>query len=39
MQDEESNGEAVKGMSTLDFFYYAVLISDSKESIPIYEMK
>ena len=39
MQDEESNGEAVKGMSTLDFFDYAVLISDSKESIPIYEMK
>lgn len=39
MQDEKSNGEAVKGMSTLDFLDYAVLISDSKESIPIYEMK
>lgn len=39
MQDEESNGEAVKGMSTLDFLDYAILISDSKESIPIFEMK
>ncbi|TCI84541.1 hypothetical protein [Tenacibaculum sp. M341] len=38
MQDEKSNGEAVKGMSTLAFLDYAVLISDSKESIPIYEM-
>jgi hypothetical protein len=26
-------------MSTLDFLDYAILISDSKESIPIYEMK
>jgi hypothetical protein len=39
MQDEKSNGKAVKGMSTLDFLDYAILISDSKESIPIYEMK
>lgn len=39
MEDEPSNGEAVKGMSTLDFLDYAVLISDSKESIPIFEMK
>ncbi len=39
MQDEKSNGEMVKGMSTLDFLDYAILISDSKESIPIYEMK
>ncbi len=39
MKDEKSNGEAVKGMSTLDFLDYAILISDSKESIPIYEMK
>ncbi|WP_282053372.1 hypothetical protein [Maribacter luteus] len=39
MQDEKSNGERVKGMSTLEFIDYAVLISDSKESIPIFEMK
>lgn len=39
MQDEKSNGEAVSGMSTLEFLDYAVLISNSKESIPIYEMK
>jgi hypothetical protein len=39
MKDEKSNGDAVKGMSTLDFLDYAILISDSKESIPIYEMK
>ncbi len=39
MQDEASNSEAVKGMSTLDFLDYAVLISDSKASTPIYEMK
>jgi hypothetical protein len=39
MQDEKSNGKAVKGMSTLDFIDYAILISDSKESKPIYEMK
>ena len=39
MQDEESNGEAVKGMSTLNFLDYAVLISDSKASTPIFEMK
>jgi len=39
MQDEKSNGEAVKGMSTLAFLDYAILISNSKESIPIYEMK
>ncbi|NRD24045.1 hypothetical protein HNV10_12365 [Winogradskyella litoriviva] len=39
MQDEASNSEAVKGMSTLDFLDYAILISDSKASVPIYEMK
>jgi hypothetical protein len=39
MLGEKSNGENVKGMSTLDFLDYAILISDSKESIPIYEMK
>jgi len=39
MKDKKSNGEAVKGKSTLDFLDYAILISDSKESIPIFEMK
>jgi hypothetical protein len=39
MIDEKSNGEDVKGMSTLDFLDYAILISNSKESTPIYEMK
>ena len=39
MPDEASNSEAVKGMSTLDFLDYAILISDSKASVPIYEMK
>jgi len=38
MQDEKSNGESVKGMSTLDFLDYAILISNSKASIPIYEI-
>jgi hypothetical protein len=39
MTDEKSNGDAVKGMSTLEFLDYALLISNSKESIPIFEMK
>ncbi len=39
MQDDPSNGEAVRGMSTLAFLDYAVLISDSKASTPIFEMK
>lgn len=39
MQDEKSNGEAVKGMPTTHFMDYAVLISNSKASTPIYEMK
>jgi hypothetical protein len=39
MTDHESNGAAVKGMSTLDFIDYAILISDSKASTPIFEMK
>lgn len=39
MTDEKSNGDAVNGMSTLDFLDYAVLISDSKASTPIFEMK
>lgn len=39
MEDEKSNGDAVKGMSTFDFLDYAILISNSKESIPIFEMK
>jgi hypothetical protein len=38
-EDEKSNGNAVKGMSTLGFLDYAILISNSKESIPIFEMK
>lgn len=39
MTDSPSNTEAVKGMSTLDFLDYAILISDSKASVPIFEMK
>ena len=38
MADEKSNGEAVQGMATLDFLDYALLISDSRESIPIFEL-
>jgi hypothetical protein len=39
MTDEKSNSDAVKGLSTLEFLDYALLISNSKESIPIFEMK
>ena len=39
MPGKESNGEHVKGMATTDFLDYAVLISDSPESIPIFEME
>jgi hypothetical protein len=39
MKEEESNGDLVKGISTLEFIDYAILISDSKASTPIYEMK
>lgn len=39
MTDEKSNGDAVKGMSTTDFMDYAILISNSRASIPIFEMK
>ena len=39
MQDEESNGEQVKGKSTIDFMDYAVLISNSKAHTPIEEME
>ncbi|MGH1387393.1 hypothetical protein [Kordia sp.] len=39
MTDSKSNSEAVKGMSTTDFMDYAILISDSKASKPIYELK
>lgn len=39
MQDQKSNSEAVKGMSTTDFLDYAILISDSPASKPIFEMK
>ncbi len=39
MTDSASNSEAVKGMSTTDFLDYAILISDSPASKPIFEMK
>ncbi|WP_298511243.1 hypothetical protein [uncultured Kordia sp.] len=39
MTDSKSNSEAVKGMSTTDFVDYAILISDSKASKPIFELK
>ncbi|ASS49495.1 MAG: hypothetical protein A3D31_02740 [Candidatus Fluviicola riflensis] len=39
MADEKSNGDLVKGKSTTDFLDYAVLISNSKASTPIQEMK
>ncbi|WP_313349321.1 hypothetical protein [Empedobacter sp.] len=39
MKDEESNGKNVSKMSTLDFLDYAVLISNSEASIPIFEIK
>ena len=39
MQDEKSNGEAVKGMATIEFIDYAILIYNSKASTPIFEMK
>lgn len=39
MTDEKSNTEAVNGQSTVDFIDYAVLISNSEASTPIYEMK
>lgn len=39
MPFKKSNSEQVKGMSTLDFLDYAVLISHSKASTPIYELK
>ena len=39
MTDEKSNSEAVKGMSTTEFIDYAILISDSPASKPIYELK
>jgi hypothetical protein len=38
MTDQKSNSEAVKGMSTTDFLDYAILISNSKASTPIYEL-
>lgn len=38
MTDQKSNGENVKGMSTTDFLDYAILISNSKASVPIYEL-
>ncbi|MEM6686089.1 MAG: hypothetical protein AAF617_09925 [Bacteroidota bacterium] len=39
MTDSKSNSEAVKGMSTTDFLDYAILISDSRASKPIFELK
>ncbi|TDS15291.1 hypothetical protein DFQ03_1932 [Maribacter caenipelagi] len=39
MQDDTSNGEAVKGKSTTEFIDYAILISNSGASTPIEEMK
>ena len=39
MQDDTSNGEAVKGKSTTEFIDYAILISNSKANTPIEEMK
>ncbi|APQ19174.1 TraB/GumN family protein [Maribacter hydrothermalis] len=39
MEGEKSNGDAVKEMSTLDFLDYALLLSNSKASTPIYELK
>lgn len=39
MIGEKSNGEEVKGKSTTDFLDYAILISNSKASVPIQEMK
>ena len=38
MTEEKSNSDAVKGMSTTDFLDYAILISNSKASTPIYEL-
>ncbi len=35
----KSNHQAVQGMSTLDFMDYAVLITDSRASVPIEEMQ
>ncbi len=39
LKNEKSNSEEVKGMSTLNFLDYAILISESKASKPIFEMK
>jgi len=39
MIGEKSNGQDVKGKSTTDFLDYAILISNSKASVPIQEMK
>ncbi|SFR50781.1 TraB/GumN family protein [Maribacter stanieri] len=38
MTDEKSNGDLVKGKSTTEYLDYAVLISNSKASVPIEEM-
>lgn len=38
MSEEKSNSERVKGTSTLDYLDYAILMSNSKASSPIFEM-
>lgn len=38
MSEKKSNSEDVKGTSTLDYLDYAILISNSKASRPIFEM-
>ncbi|MGG5578326.1 hypothetical protein ACPDHL_13420 [Myroides sp. C15-4] len=39
MTAEEVNGERVKDTATLDYLDYAVLLSNSKASVPIFEKK
>lgn len=39
MTDEKSNGEKVKGISTVKFLDYAILISNSKANTPLQEME
>lgn len=39
MTDSDSNSNRVIKTSTLDYLDYAILISNSKASVPIFEMK
>lgn len=39
MKDDKSNSDEVAKTSTLDYLDYAILISNSKASTPIFEMK